>query len=186
MRIRPLVLGAILIGSPAVLLAQQAPVVPCCAVAGIAPAPAQAPMNSGSSFARPLTFLFGNIPVTVFRDGRVFADFGLGWEEVTRSCTLPASYGVYGVPASYGVYGVPGLSAPSLIQPVALQPTPIQPAIQPTPTPWPTPPPPSVSLPPNYAQTQAQNGLAVEYTPRPGGQACWAIGPAGQVFIGRP
>ena len=171
MRIRSLVLGAILIGSPSVLLAQPTPVVSG-RVAGIAPAPAQAPMNSGSSFAAPLTFLFGNIPVTVFRDGRVFADFGLGWEEVARSCTLPVSY------------GVPGISAPPLIQPVVLQPTPIQPAIQPTSVPWPTPAP--VTLPANYAQAQAQNGLPVQYVARTGTQACWAIGPAGQVFIGHP
>ena len=174
MRIRSLVLGATMsIGWPAMPLAQQTPVTSG-RVAGIAPAPAQAPINSRSSFTAPLTFLFGNIPVTVFRDGRVFADFGLGWEEVARSCTLPVSY------------GVPGISAPPLIQPVALQPTPIQPAIQPTSVPWPTPPPPSVSLPPNYAQAQAQNGLPVQYTATGSTQACWAIGPAGQVFIGRP
>ena len=173
MRIRPLVLGALLIGSPAALLAQQTPVTSG-RVAGIAPAPAQAPMNSGSSFTAPLTFLFGNIPVTVFRDGRVFADFGLGWEEIARSCTLPVSY------------GIPGISAPPLIQPVVQQPTVIQPTVQPTSVPWPTPPPPSVSLSPTYAQTQAQNGLPVQYTARTGSQACWAIGPSGQVFIGRP
>jgi hypothetical protein len=173
MRIRPLVLGAMLIGSAAELLAQQTPVTSG-RVAGIAPAPAQAPANSGSSFNAPLTFLFGNTPVTVFRDGRIYADFGQGWEEVVRGCTQSLSY------------GIPGISAPPLIQPVVFQPTVIQPTVQPTSVPWPTPPPASVSLPANYAQAQAQNGLPVEYTPRPGRQACFAVGPSGQVFIGRP
>ena len=173
MRIRPLVLGAMLIGLAAELLAQQTPVTSG-RVAGIAPAPAQAPMNSRSNFNAPLTFLFGNTPVTIFGDGRVYADFGYGWEEVVRGCTGTVSY------------GIPGISAPSLIQPVVLQPTVIQPTVQPTSVPWPTPPPASVSLPANYALAQAQNGLAVEYTPRPGRPACLAIGPSGQVFIGRP
>jgi hypothetical protein len=119
-----------------------------------------------------MAFLFGNMPVLVLNDGRVFADFGLGWEQVVRSCTLPVEY------------GIPGISTPSLIQPAVAQPTVTQPTIGPTSVAWPSQPP--VPAQAASQQVQTQNGQPVQAAATTATQSCWAIGPSGRVFVGRP
>lgn len=78
-------------------------------VAGIAPPPPPAPVPQPQSslfYPPPGQFLYGSIPVVVFPDGRVYADFGYGYEQITRNC-----------------------AAQQYVQPnTAVQPLPVQPA----------------------------------------------------------
>jgi hypothetical protein len=149
-------LGAIA-GFPAGVFAQHpAPVTGT--VAGIAPAPASAPAKQESRGTHHGAFVTGRVPVLVFPDGRVFADFGLGWEQVVRQCGLPVNYGIQPTQPS----------APA--QPVVSQPTVTQPAIGPA----------STLQPVQPAQPLQSNQQTA------GSQSCWSVGPTGLVGIGRP
>ena len=143
-------------------------------VAGIAPAPAPQPEPTRSHFVPPGTVFYGHIPVLVLTDGRVFADFGRGYEQVVRSCGLPVSYG-----------GQTNASSP-VTQPVVVQPTVTQPAIgTPTPTLPYTQPVPSQATTSQQMQTQ----IAQPVQPNQqwnNSQWCWAVGPTGRVFVGYP
>jgi hypothetical protein len=69
--------------------------------------------------------LVQNIPVFMLQDGRVFANFGYGFESVVRTCA-PTSFG----PAvtNYGTVTTIGstIVQPSPVQPVVTQPAPAQ------------------------------------------------------------
>jgi hypothetical protein len=110
MRMRLLVLVAGL-SMPAVLLAQHKPKEGG-RVAGIA-----APEQAAATPVTPVTvpppgqFLYGSVPVLVTPDGRVFADFGSGYEQLVRNCATPL--------ANYQ----PAQQPPSVTQPVPNQPT---------------------------------------------------------------
>ena len=110
-------------------------------VALIAPAPAPvvvvAPRHGfyGSPYAYqygyspygyfPSAAIVQNIPVVMLQDGRVFANFGYGYEQVVRTC---APSGV--VPVVTGYASVPRGSTivqPTPMQPVVTQPAPAQP-----------------------------------------------------------
>ena len=103
------------------------------AVAAIAPAPppppppGQAYFPQGQSYYPPPgRFLYGSIPVVVFPDGRIYADFGWGWEPVTRNCAVARGYATPPAPQ------VPAVVQPQVIQPQAgvNQTTPNPPASQ--------------------------------------------------------
>ena len=164
--------AAAVIAAPMALSAQHVKPATPPRIAGIAPAPQAAPPNPG--MVAPGTVFYGNVPVIVFGDGRVFADFGQGYEQVVRACNLPVTYGVQAMQ-----------TAPPT-QPVVVQPTVSQPAIGTTSQPLPyTPPVPA-------QQTASQQMVsqmlypAQSNQPRVNTQSCWALGPGGRVFVGRP
>jgi hypothetical protein len=68
-----------------------------------------------------------NIPVVMLQDGRVFANFGYGFEQVVRSCQ-PGGFAT--VVGGYGGGVITNGSAivqPTAVQPVVTQPAPAQP-----------------------------------------------------------
>src|SRR5215208_3114982 len=85
-------------------------------VAGIAPAPQPPPPPSRSQPSRHSGNVFlGAVPVIVFTDGRVFADFGRGYEQVVNVCSAGNAF----VAQSPGN----GVVQPSVVQPAVVQPT---------------------------------------------------------------
>ena len=56
-------------------------------VGGIAAPPQQ--VVSPVTVPAPGQFLYANIPVLITPDGRVFADFGMGYEQLVRNCATP-------------------------------------------------------------------------------------------------
>ncbi|MDB4876793.1 MAG: hypothetical protein JWM41_3239 [Gemmatimonadetes bacterium] len=85
-------------------------------VAGIAPAPV--PPSARVPVRHEQRFLSGSLPVVVLEDGRVFADFGRGYEQVVRLCDGAAS-------------AAPPATALGVIQPAVTQPAAGQPLVQP-------------------------------------------------------
>lgn len=157
--------------SPLVAEAQQPPSTTGGKVARIAPPPD--PAAPANARARRHPAFFGNLPVVVLSDGRVFADFGRGFEQVVHSCGVPVSFD--------------GQSS-SLVQPTVVQPTVIQPSAAANPLPYapPVPPQPTASqqmLP--QATQQAQLAQASRST-LVNTQMCWSNDPRGRVFVGRP
>ncbi|MEP6491381.1 MAG: hypothetical protein ABJF01_01800 [bacterium] len=161
---------AFTVAAPALALGQRTASAPAGKVAGIAPAPAQpAPANPNAP-RRPV--FFGNIPVVVLPDGRVFADFGRGFERVVRSC---------GVPVNFGAESPPGVVQPAVVQPSiaqppvgASQPLPYTPAVPNQPTA-------SQQMLPQ-AEQQAQASRSTVVNPN----MCWSNDARGKVFVGRP
>lgn len=170
MGVRALIFCTVIAASPSTMVAQHpAPTSPA-RVAGIAPPPA--PVNPPSNVGGTNPVFFGNIPVLVFADGRVFADFGRGYEQVVRSCALPVGYNNQVVPSS------------SPVQPTVVQPTVSQPPI-PTSAP---------SL-PYTPRVPAQLTASQQMLTQPAQassqtvvntQSCWAVGATGRVFVGWP
>lgn len=172
MRIRRLIFCGVALAAPMALSAQHVRPASAPRIAGIAPARQPAPPNPGT--LAPGAVFYGNVPVIVFGDGRVFADFGQGYEQVVRACNLPVTYGVQAMQA-----------APPM-QPTVVQPTVSQPVIGGTTQALPyTPPVPA-------QQTASQQMLSQMLYPPQSNQAvvntqsCWALGPGGRVFVGRP
>jgi hypothetical protein len=123
-------------------------------VAGIAPPPAAV----AAPAQRERRFFSGGVPVVVLPDGRVFADFGRGYEQIVRSCAAPATYGA---PVSAAV-GPP----PAVVQPAAVQP----PAGVSQPVPY---------APPSPVQpTAAQSHMS--------DLSCWAADSRGQILVAHP
>src|SRR5436190_2019668 len=109
MRIARTMVIAGLVISPAVALAQHTVHTKAAAsgrVAGIAPAP----VIVTTSIA-PGTFLTGSVPIIISPDGRVFANFGGGFEQVVTACGI-----------SNGIVVANAQSA-GLVQPTVVQPT---------------------------------------------------------------
>jgi len=161
---------ALLVAVPSLALAQRTTSAPAGKVAGIAPPPAQ-PASANANPSRRPVFL-GNVPVVVLEDGRVFANFGHGYERVVRSCGVPVTFGAE--------------SAPATVQPGAIQPAVVQPPVgtsQPVPY---TPPVPNQQtasqqmLPLVVQQAQASRSTVVNE------QMCWSNDGRGRVFVGRP
>lgn len=106
-------------------------------IAGIAAPPAQAsqpvvyPGQYGSPYYSapyPAAPVVASIPVVLMPDGRIFADFGYGYEPVLRSCAAAAvTYAA--PPAQYSPpnYATPSYSVPSYDTPAFSQPAPAQP-----------------------------------------------------------
>lgn len=137
-------------------------------VAGIAPAPTPVVVNPVVS---PGTFLIGSVPVIVSPDGRVFADFGRGYEQVVTACGFQQPVVVTNVQTTN-------------IQPTVVQPTVAQPGIVVGPLPY-TPAVPNQQTASQQmiaratAPTQAQQQVVV------GNGMCWSSNGRGQVFISR-
>lgn len=140
-------------------------------IAAIAPAPtavipAQYPRTHYGHGA-----LRSDVPVLLMGDGRVFADFGRGWEQVSRACALPTGYGFPQI-----------VSASGLQQPVVLQPTVTQPSA------------PGVErlpyTPPVPAQQTASQQMAEQEGqlahPMGVGQSCWARAQDGRILVTQP
>jgi len=114
----------------------------------------------------------GSVPIIVSPDGRVFANFGGGFEQVVTACGM-----------SNGIVVTNAQSA-GLVQPTVVQPTVSQPGIVAGPLPFT----PAV---PNQ-QTASQQMLGQAAVPVQGQQqivvanrACWSTDGRGQVFVGR-
>jgi hypothetical protein len=134
-------------------------------VAGIAPAPVV--INPAIA---PGTFFTGSVPVIVSADGRVFADFGRGYEQVVTACGAQQPIIVTNVQTS------------SVAQPTVVQPTVAQPGIVAGPLPY-TPAVPNQQTASQQMITRAaapaQQQIAV------GNGMCWSSNGRGQVFISR-
>jgi len=134
-------------------------------VAGIAPAPVANPIVA------PGTFLSGSVPVIVSPDGRIFANFGAGFEQVVTACGAASGIVVSNVQSS------------GLVQPTVVQPSVAQPGIVATPLPYT----PAV---PNQ-QTASQQMLGQQTAGAQPQQvvvrnrSCWSTDGRGQVFVGR-
>ena len=96
--------------APCALLAQRTGVAAAGQVAGIA-----APVVRAERIVAPPpgSFVIGGVPVIVFPDGRMFADFGYGYEPITRGCGGAALY-------------MQSVAVP--VQPAVVQPTVAQPS----------------------------------------------------------
>jgi hypothetical protein len=144
-------------------------------VAGIAPPPPTVvvvqPGFVQPGYVQSATPYFATIPVVVFPDGRIFANFGYGYEQVVTAC---------------GAGGVAVVQNPidqGLVQPTVVQPAVTQPSIN-TPLPY-TPPVPA-------QQTESQRMLGQQARQQQygqamvqGGRGCWWSDSRGQVFVGR-
>ena len=113
---------------------------------------------------------FANLSVVVLPDGRIFADFGRGFERVVRSCNVELSYG--GLPVTQPTVSQPTVTQPPVVVPgfpVVYSP-PIQDQV--------TPPQQIINLPDQQA-VASQSTLVNE-------TSCWAGDARGRVFIARP
>jgi hypothetical protein len=79
--------------APAAMLAQHTKPVNPPRIAAIAPPPAQSPVGSGHSFRSGRLTFSDNFPIAVLSDGRVFANFGRGYEQVSRACGSTDAFG---------------------------------------------------------------------------------------------
>lgn len=158
-------------------------------VAGMAPAPAAAPQPVyprrygagaygtpvyGGGYGSPVV---ASIPVVLMPDGRIFADFGYGYEPVLRSCATAAAPVAYTTaPTQYSppAYAAPTYSVPSYGPQPFDQPAPAQPTAA------------DQMLGAHLGQPSAQPapgaGRAVQ---RPVISACWATDAYGRVFVVR-
>jgi hypothetical protein len=136
-------------------------------VAAIAPAPSPAPSParrySHGAFR-------SDLPILLMGDGRVFADFGRGWERVERSCALPSGF------ASSQVVSPSGLEQPIVVQPTVTQPA--APGVQRLPY---TPPVPAQQTP---SQQMAERGGRLPQTST-AGRSCWAMS-NGRIVVAQP
>jgi hypothetical protein len=111
---------------------------------------------------------FANLSVVVLPDGRIFADFGRGFERVVRNCNVQLNY--------------------SELLPV-IQPTVIQPTVTQNPVVVSGPPvpynPPVPAEQKAYEQMLNQQALAIQST-LVNETSCWAGDARGQVYIARP
>ncbi len=117
-------------------------------VAGIAPAPPPTP-TAGS-------YRFRNVPVTVSSDGKVFANFGRGYEQLVRNCAVPLA----------------NFTSPPTSQPTVVQPMPY------------TPPVPNPQTPSQQTAAQA-SGQTVSSGQVVNSRECWSTDANGQPLIGR-
>lgn len=142
-------------------------------VAAIAPAPATAPQAEQSYQHR----YYGHggfrsdLPILLMADGRVFADFGRGFEQIVRSCALPTGY------ATSQIVSPSGLQQPVVVQPTVTQPAP--PGVERLPY---TPPVPNQQTASQQMASQAgrppQENL--------GSQSCWAVSQNGRIVVAQP
>lgn len=166
MRIARTIAVAALVITPVAAHAQRGKAGAAGRIAGIAPPPVAQPV-----FA-PGTFFSGTVPVIISPDGRIFANFGGGFEQVVTACG-----------ASSGIV-VTNLQQTGIVQPTVVQPSVAQPGIVAGPLPYT----PAV---PNQ-QTASQQMLGQLNAPVQPQQivvprrACWSTDGRGQVFVGRP
>ena len=102
-------------------------------VAAIAPAPTPVVIVAGPAFVGgfqtgflpsgffPAAAFVQNFPVAILQDGRVFANFGFGFEQVVRACAVNGFATTVGVPTTGST-----IAQPIAIQPRVIQPAPVQ------------------------------------------------------------
>ena len=112
-----------------------------------------------------------DFPILLMADGRVFADFGRGFEQIVRSCALPIGYN------SPQIVSPSGLQQPVAIQPTVTQPAP--PGLERLPY---TPPVPAQQTP--SQQIVAQGGQLPQASL--GNQSCWAMAQTGRIVVALP
>jgi len=104
-------------------------------------------------------------------DGRVFADFGRGWESVSRSCSMSDAH------ESRQIVSPSALQQPVVVQPTVTQPS--APGVQRLPY---TPPVPAQQT---ASQQMAEQGGRL--SPASGvGQSCWARAHDGRILVTQP
>jgi hypothetical protein len=160
-------LACALVASPSRASAQTSGSAP--RIAGIAPAPAPTTPPGRADGHRGPVF-FGRVPVVILNDGRVFADFGRGFEQVVRPC---------GVPVNFGAESAPVVQQPGVVQPAVTQPAIGSSQVQPY-----TPPVPN-QMTGSQQMLQAQQLQASKSTVV-NSQMCWSNDAHGRVFVGRP
>jgi hypothetical protein len=116
-------------------------------------------------------FRYYDLPIVLMADGRVFADFGRGFEQVVRSCGLPPAY------SSPGVVSPSGLQQPVVVQPTVTQPA--VPGVERLPY---TPPVPAQQTP--SQQIAAHGGRLPQESVA--SQSCWAVSPNGRILVAHP
>lgn len=145
-------------------------------VAAIAPPPPvivvpgsphyQPPYQTGPAF-------YGSIPVVVLPDGRVYGDFGRGYEQIVRACPGSTSYTV-------------SPSSP-VTQPTVIQPTIVQPGtVVNQPLPYTPPVPNQQTASQQMLDQQARQAAVASRSTVVNSQSCWGRNGHGQVFVGRP
>jgi hypothetical protein len=138
-------------------------------VAAIAPAPQPVYLAPGNLYVPPGMALYGNLPVVVLTDGRVFADFGRGYEQVIRSCNTVVNYSVFPNPVVQ-----PSVVQPTVTQPTISQPLPYNPTLPNQQTA-------SQQMLPQQSNTQVFAGQSTIVN----SQACWTGNGSGLVYIAR-
>ena len=139
-------------------------------IAAIAPAPSAVQPGAHHAYYGHGSFRY-DVPILLMGDGRVFADFGRGWESVSRSCALPPA------PMSSQIVSPSGLQQPVVVQPTVTQPT--APGVQRLPY---TPPVPAQQTP--SQQMAAQGGRLPEANVL--GQSCWTRAQDGRIVVTQP
>jgi hypothetical protein len=112
-----------------------------------------------------------DLPILLMADGRVFADFGRGFEQVVRSCALPTGF------SSSQVVSPSGLQQPVVVQPTVTQP--VAPGVERLPY---TPPVPAQQTPSQQMATQGG-----QFAPQSlSNQTCWAVAQNGRIVVAQP
>ena len=111
-----------------------------------------------------------DLPILLMADGRVFADFGRGFEQIVRSCALSSAY------SGSNVVSPSGLQQPVVVQPTVTQPAP--PGVERLPF---TPSVPNQQTP--SQQMAAQGGRLAESL---SSQSCWAVSQSGRIVVAQP
>jgi hypothetical protein len=149
-------------------------------VAGIAPAPAAQPERDAERHHRS-PGNYGRVPAFVAQDGRVYANFGYGYEQVLRSCSVQHSPGyaqpTYNPPAYQAPTYTPPTYSASTFGPSNTQPAPAQPTGS------------ERALPSNQGTTVAPTTAGIARAPATastGGAACWTQDAEGRVVVVRP
>ena len=148
-------------------------------VAGIAPPPAAVLVVPNQQVFIPRGFsIVGNVPVVTLTDGRVFANFGNGFEQIVRNCSALVTF------------VNPQVIQPAVVQPVVVQPVVLAPST--TVATQPIPPIPYTQPWPNQA-TASQEMLAaagqqalISQSTVINSTTCFSGNGQGQVFIARP
>ena len=131
-------------------------------------------VNATQSLLFPATTsLFFSLPMFVLPDGRVFANFGNGFEQIVRPCS--AFFPV--------VSAFQPVVQTTVVQPVVVQPVPGQPTAQPV---LYTPPVPNQTTASQVMLSVAQQQTLATQSTLINSQACWATNSNGQLFVARP
>ena len=111
-----------------------------------------------------------DLPILLMADGRVFADFGRGFEQIVRSCALPTGY------STTQIVSPSGLQQPTVVQPTVTQPA--VPGVERLPY---TPPVPAQQT---VSQQMAEQGRLIPQESL-ASQSCWALS-QGRIVVGQP
>jgi hypothetical protein len=130
-RVRSLLTVSVALALPTLAAAQHTKAEPA-RIATIAPPPpivtvAPRPLNRHGYYYGGVYYgaaRYGPVPLLLLTDGRAFADFGYGYEQVVEACGSHMGYSAQVVSPS-------GTNQPAVIQPTVSQPSPGAPSITP-------------------------------------------------------